>query len=1103
MGVKVESIPHGKSWSRQSVDSKKKLRNPARVFPLWKVKPRLASTETVAAQCSNCGTPLPDGVGEPLCPICALRGALELAEGDSFVPETVRYVGDYELLEQIARGGMGIVYRARQISLGRAVAIKMILAGHFASDEARTRFRAEAAAAARLQHPNIVAIHEVGESEGQPYFSMDYIEGRTLAELVRERPLAAKRAAGYVRTLAEAIHYAHGHGILHRDLKPSNVLIDAFDQPRITDFGLAKQTSGAGDLTTTGQVLGSPTYMPPEQALGLRAKISPASDVYALGAILYHLLTGRPPFHADTQQAILLQVQNDEPVAPRLLNASVPTDLETVCLKCLEKTPARRYATAQELAEDLGRFWRDESVLARPLGKLPKAWRWIRRHPAVAIMTAAVTVLLLAVAGVSTFAAVRIKRAERGTIASLRESLLVQARAVRLGGRPGQRLESLRALEQAMRLDASPEFRVRARNEAIASLALTDARFIPQPQLPPPFDATMGVFDPRLEFFACGEYHGLVTIHRATDGREIRRFNTRPRPIDHVLALSRDAGFLALRHGAEVGIWEAATGRLCVITNAYLRQFAFSSDSRRVAIAPSNGGLLICELPSGLLLRHWPAPSVNEEDMRGGFVSVAFSPDDRQLAIGRAAEPGIEIRDIDSGEALQTIPHSARVHSLAWSADGELVAGGCMDGSVLVWRAHSGLLVHRFEGHDSLVEALAFNPVGDRLASVSDDHTARFWNVANGQPDLALTTEGYTIGFGADGRHLGPAYQLGPMGWIEFITPRDFVSFRPAPKHDTACQATFSPDGMLIASLSYPGVCLWEARSRRLLARFSSTEPKYVRFHPRGDALLVSAQDRLERWPLRRTDAERLTVGPPERLVSGSGWQDVAFDRDGTRFLAANMLSSSATVWNSTSTAPPITLGPHEAAFTAALSPDGRWAATGSSGDRDVFVWDVSSAKLVQRFREGHNWHVAFSPDGRWLGTFRKTYQLWETGSWKPGPVLSLLKANLVGATAAFAPDSRSIACVVDEREIHLFSLPEAKLLAVLSSPNGARVRRLEFSPDGARLAAACALGEVQLWDLRQLHSSLAALRLDWEAPALPPANPAETKALRVVVIER
>lgn len=336
--------------------------------------------------------------------------ALE-AEGETVVgtcPEksctthTGRVFGNYEVLEQIGQGGMGVVYRARQRGLGRVVALKLLLAGSRATEAEIKRFHTEAKAAATLKHPNVVAIHEVGEHEGQHYFSMNYVEGRSLAELIRRTPLPAARAARYAKIIAEAIHYAHERGILHRDLKPHNVLIDAQDEPRITDFGLARQIDVESDLTISGAVLGTPSYMPPEQAAGNRREIGRASDVYSLGAILYDMLTGHPPFRADTPLDTLRQVIDTEPAPPRLVNRKVPLDLETICLRCLAKIPAQRYASAQELADDLGRFLRQEPIHARQVSNWERLWRWSRRQPALAGLLGAVAVMsvLLGVAAV-------------------------------------------------------------------------------------------------------------------------------------------------------------------------------------------------------------------------------------------------------------------------------------------------------------------------------------------------------------------------------------------------------------------------------------------------------------------------------------------------------------------------------------------------------------------------------------------------------------------------------------------------------------------------------------------------------------------------------
>jgi tRNA A-37 threonylcarbamoyl transferase component Bud32 len=368
---------------------------------------------TTARICPQCDKPLPSDGPQGLCPECLLKAALtgqsalesattglhDSTSATAIAPEAgrrLKYFGDYELLEEIARGGMGVVWKARQSSLNRDVALKMIRAGTLASPDEVARFLREAEAAANLQHPNIVAIHEVGEHGGQHYFSMDYVDGLDLGALVKEGPMSPQRAARYVKIIAEAIQFAHQRGTLHRDLKPQNVLIDAADQPRITDFGLAKIMKDDSQLTQSGVVMGSPSYMPPEQAAGRHGDIGPASDVYSLGAMLYELLTGRPPFRGATAMATLRDVMENEPAAPRRLLGTIPPDLDTICLKCLEKSPSARYPTARALAEDLDRFLKGEPIQARPASAVRKAVSWARRHPAALTALAALVMVALA-----------------------------------------------------------------------------------------------------------------------------------------------------------------------------------------------------------------------------------------------------------------------------------------------------------------------------------------------------------------------------------------------------------------------------------------------------------------------------------------------------------------------------------------------------------------------------------------------------------------------------------------------------------------------------------------------------------------------------------
>jgi WD40 repeat protein/tetratricopeptide (TPR) repeat protein/tRNA A-37 threonylcarbamoyl transferase component Bud32 len=319
-------------------------------------------------------------------------------------PPPLMKFGDYEIESEIARGGMGVVYRARQVKLNRTVALKMILAGQFASEEDVQRFYSEAEAAAKLDHPGIVPIYEVDELDGRHFFSMAFIDGQSLAQRTNQGPLPPREAAQLMKQVAEAVHYAHQHGVIHRDLKPRNILLTTGGQPKVTDFGLAKRVGDGSDLTVSGQAIGTPGYMPPEQAAGKLTEIGPRSDVYSLGGVLYCLLTGRPPFQSSSIVETIKQAIETPPVPPRMLNPSVDRDLETICLKCLEKDPAHRYATAADLAEELERFLEGEPIKALRAGPLTRGWRWLRRRPLVAALATSLAVLAVVVAVSATVA---------------------------------------------------------------------------------------------------------------------------------------------------------------------------------------------------------------------------------------------------------------------------------------------------------------------------------------------------------------------------------------------------------------------------------------------------------------------------------------------------------------------------------------------------------------------------------------------------------------------------------------------------------------------------------------------------------------------------
>src|SRR5262245_43975465 len=425
-----------------------------------------------SGNCKKCGTPLGRFAPSGVCPRCLLQAGLleagsnaidgspeESKAGTAPGEHSLARFGDYELLEEIASGGMGIVYRARQVSLNRIVALKMILTGQFARETEIKRFRAEAEAAAQLDHPNIVPIHEVGERNGHHFFSMRFMEGGTLTARIDDpnARLSNNSAVRLLVKVSRAVHYAHQRGILHRDLKPGNILLSAEGEPFVSDFGLAKFLEAANQTTVSGAVLGSPSYMAPEQASGRPDQVSTASDVYSLGAILYEILTGQPPFRADTPLATLQQVVEQEPKRPSTINLRADRDLETICLMCLEKEPGRRYGSAELLAEDLERWLRHEPIRARPSSPRERVRKWMRRNPATATLLALCSLAVLSFVIGQMIMSVRLSRANTEVTATnqrLHDSLHeMQWRRADEAAQAGERDEAIAWLAHFVRED--------------------------------------------------------------------------------------------------------------------------------------------------------------------------------------------------------------------------------------------------------------------------------------------------------------------------------------------------------------------------------------------------------------------------------------------------------------------------------------------------------------------------------------------------------------------------------------------------------------------------------------------------------------------------
>jgi WD40 repeat protein/tRNA A-37 threonylcarbamoyl transferase component Bud32 len=958
----------------------------------------------------------------PLSPVGGASGALP------------RCFGDYELLEELGQGGMGVVYKARQKSLNRLVALKMIRAGSMACRADLQRFRAEAEAAASLDHPHIVPIYEVGELQGQPYFTMKLVNGHRLTEHLPSLMTDPRASAQLLVAVAHAVHHAHQRGILHRDLKPSNILRDLEGRPHVTDFGLAKRVEADGSLTQTGLLVGTPSYMAPEQATAQRGAITTATDVYGLGAVLYVLLTGRPPFRGDSVLDTLEQVKQQEPKPPHASNRQLDRDLETICLKCLQKDPGDRYSSALTLAEDLERYLAGQPIHARRGTVWHRVILWAKRRPAqaAALLISGIAALALIVAGLAVFYNAKLQQ-------SLEETDRARQTAVT------QEQRATKALDEA-------QF-----HQYFHYLARANAGWQSE---------NMGQVEKLLDACAAErrgwEWHYLKGLCHA----ELLTLRGHHGSVEAV-AFSPDGTWLASCAGDGVRIWDATTGqaiRTLAAHDGITWSLTVSRDGTRLATAGEGGTVKVWDATTWRWITTCKDATGRAHDNSHAW-GVAFSPDGSRL-VSIGMDTNVKVWDATTGRPIQTLQgHTSPVVGIAYSPDGTRIASAGFEGVVIVWDACTGKPLHRIAGVTNQ-GLLTFSPDGTLLAAAAASGAVRVWSLRTGQD--VLTLKGHkssvrSLCFSPDGARLASSRTDGAIKVWDLSTGQ--LVFTYLGHTGEVKLLAFSPDGSRLASASTDQtVKIWNATTGpgpRTVPAHASALLRVV-FSPDGSRLASSGRDgKVKVWDVT-TGQELLRLEANFQFVWG-----IAFSPDGARILSTGP-DARINVWGAhTGQEMPPLKGHHAEVRTLSFSPDGSLLAS-AGDDCTVKLWDANSGQVL-RTLTGHIGGirgVAFSRDGTRLvsASWDKTVRLWDPTT---GQLLRTLEGHATWIQGlAFHPDSTRLASASHDGTVNIWDARTGqRVLPPLAGPTSG-VYSVTFSPDGSRLASANQDGTVRVWDV-------------------------------------
>jgi WD40 repeat protein len=957
--------------------------------------------------------------------------------------------GDYILLDRVGSGGSGAVHRAWQLSLERLVAIKLIDAGAHDAE----RFTREGRMAARLSHPHIVPIYEVGAHEGRRYLAMKLILGRSMSRM----SLPPRRAVALMRQATSAIEYAHTHGVVHRDLKPHNLILEGDDHVWVTDFGIARSMKGGSTLTATGSVVGTPAYMPPEQARGERC--DERSDVYSLGATLYELLTGRPPFDDGTMDllVVMARVLSNDPVPVRKLNPKIPMDLETIVGKAMAKAPSQRYQSAAELGEDLRRFSEHQPILARPPGVFRQAAKWSRRRP---VASSAIGFVLALAAGILLHTW-QLKR-------QLAENTVAEANALGAAGR-----------WEAARLrynDANRAFRRLGTHSVAPDLGLLEAYH----QAPPPLLVLEGhgaivravAFLPDGKRVLSAGDDGSLRLWDVQLGRQIRSFAGHRGPVIS-LALSA-AGDRAISGGRDqtLRVWNVTLGTGVQVLHprgGAVLKVALAPDGRRALSRTEGGTVQLWDLDRGVELRGFEVAARR-------LIAVAFSPDGRLAFTGRNIDEEASVTsgraslwEVASGREVQSFGgFGSEVESVTFSPDGRRALTAGYDRNVSVWDLASGQRLFALRGHRHGLTAAAYSPKDRMIVSGGWDNSVNLWDANDGKLVRSFDTGGSVeaLALSPDGNFILTGGGDTTLKLWDLTVGQEARSFS---GHESAVHAVaLSPDGLLaLSGGSDRQVRVWDVATGREIRSFpQSATAQAVAISPDGrTAIAVGSEASLRAWDLF-TGAAR----PVYRGHTGA-IRALAIAPDGKTVLTGTA-AGEIVLWEMASGQQLQAWKAGDEVRSAAFSADGR-TAVAASFDGEVRLLDLPSGRILRRFKAPEPERIGavdFSRDGELIasGNDNKLVRLWNAHT---GGLLRVLEGHLGDVRAlSFSPGGDLLLSASRDRTLRAWDPATGRELHAFGSTSEA-IRSLALSHDGRLALAGCEDGSLKLWDFTQVRT--------------------------------